>query len=262
MLASFIREATLVRNTRSSSEQVVLDHFLGVDRSSEAGDWFGYSVDYVRNVLPANLFERKRSEIGQLRADLAKEREDALREAEELQARIQGHTETLRKLESGFNFVGLSHAFQSLLAKKMGDARGARNLVVLLAVMLVALPMLLLWSGGILISKEWTPVEVSRLVAVLGMEIVVLYFFRVALRSYLLLRNQVTSLELRLALCQFIEGYIDFAGRAKASKSVDAVSGFEALIFSSLPVDDGSVPATLDGVEQIAKIIESLRKSN
>lgn len=259
-LGSFIREATLMRESRSETEQIVLDYYLGVDRETPAGEWIGYSVDYVKTVLTFRLFERKKAEIAQLSADLARDREDAISKASELEERIQGHLQALGKLESEFNFVGLSHAFQSLLQQKRSDLRKAGALVVFLSLVALAGP-LIMFSFGTGAGATWTPAAVTHLVAAVGIEIVLLYFFRIALRSLLLLRNQVTNLALRLALCQFIEGYVEFAEKASAAKNSGAFSGFEALIFGSLPSDDGNIPATLEGVEQAAKIIESLRKA-
>ena len=99
------------------------------------------------------------------------------------------------------------------------------------------------------------------MIALLGVEVVVLYFFRIALKSYLLARSQETNLQLRLALCSFIEGYLDFSAKASSRKADVGLQSFEALIFGNLPYDDPSLPATLDGIEQIAKILQSVKSS-
>lgn len=262
-LASFIREVTLVKESRTDSEQAVLDYMLGIERGKH-GDWFGYDIDYVRNVLPGQLINTQHMALGQLRADVLKARSDFVSEVGELEGRINGHRDELKKLESGFNFVGLSHAFRQLLKTKAGERRRSFALTTFLGFAAVVIPfyVVFVWNTSLAeaVISTWSPVSVSRLVAALGAEVVVLYYFRIALRSYLLVQNQATNLELRVALCSFIEGYLDFADKAAKSNGTIAIAGFETLIFSALPASDERLPATLDGIEHIAKIVGGMKR--
>ena len=260
-LASFVREASLVRESRSDSEQVVLDHYLG--KYNEGDEWAGYHEDYLRYVLPNKLFESIYKSIGQARADSEELIQATEARANELESRIEGYRAELKKLESEYNFVGLSHAFNGLLREKRRE--GLWSLVVLsfIAALAIAVPVSFLLSEvtffGRVFSSGWSPSSVASLLAAIGLEIVVLYFLRIVLKTYLLTRTQVTNLQLRVALCTFIEGYLEFATKAQAAKSSAAIQGFEALTFSSLPAGDSTLPPTLEGIEQLIKLIQAAR---
>lgn len=264
LLGSFIREASLIRESRSESEQVVLDYFLGVDRDSNFDSWHGYDIDFVKNVLPARLLENQRRGLGQLRTDLEKSRSDALEEAKELELRIDGYRDQLKKVASDYNFVGLSHAFENLLSIKRSERTTSFWAMILLGLSALSLPFYLIFiqKGSLLqdaANSGWSPLSVSKLAASIGGEIVIIYYFRIALSGYLLVRNQITNLQLRAALCSFIEGYLDFSDKSAKSGRASAITAFESVIFGSLPSDDSKLPATLEGVEHIAKIAQSLR---
>jgi len=263
-LGGFIREATLVKESRSDSEQQVLDYFLGTERNDELGEWQGYDTDYIKNVLPFQLLRQQSLGLGQLRANIEKATADSLAQTNDLESRIAGYRQELKKLESEYNFVGLSDGFRKILSGKQAQKRWNFGFTIALGSVALAIPayLLLLKPGSFLtdaINSGWSPIAVTRLVASLGAEVVVLYYFRISLKSFLLAQTQATNLQLRLTLCQFIESYLEFANMAK-NKSSGALQAFEGMIFGPLPSGDGALPATLDGLEQIAKIAQSLRK--
>lgn len=260
-LAGFIREVTLVRESRSDSEQFVLDYFLGTSSSPSEDDWGGYHQDFLRYVLPNKLFESNYRAIEKSRTDTKKLIEDTSSQASALEQRIAGYKAELKKLESEYNFVGLSHAFKGLLDRKLTDSRLGFAVVVLLGLAAIAVPFYATYSNAFAqaMGSGWSPSAVAKLSALAGIEIVILYFFRVALSAYLLARSQVTNLQLRVALCTFIEGYLEFAAKAQAAKATTAIAGFESLIFGGLPAGDSALPATIDGLEQITKLISAAR---
>ncbi len=262
LLACFIREATLVRESRSDSEQVVLDHFLGV--ANQGDDWEGYHEDFLKTVLPNKLFENNFKSIDRATSDSKKLVQETADKADELVARIEGYRAELKKLDSEYNFVGLSHAFKELLTQKSSEASRSFYVTVFLGAVAVAMPALYLIGVSAnllpgLVGGDWAVSAVAQLLAVVGIELILLYFFRIALKSYLLARSQVTNLQLRVSLCSFIEGYLDFGAKAQASKAAAAIQGFESLIFSTLPSDDPTLPATLDGLDQITNLVRAIR---
>lgn len=259
-LGAFIREASLGRETRAASEQTVLDHFLGTSQADGTDEWNGYNLDYIRTVLPVKIAEYNYAEVKKTRDEVDGLRDLLKNELRDVQERIAGHKEELRKLESEYNFVGLSHAFRSLFQQKKAEARWLLAFVGALGGFTVAVPAIIALASDssplqAALSKGWTPFSIAHLVGFLGIELLILYFFRVALRSYLVVRSQKTNLQLRLALCTFVDGYLDFAGKAAAAKGTAAMSGFESLIFSALPTDDGTLPATFEGLDQAVSVI-------
>lgn len=294
--AQFIREATLKKSERSSGEQEVLNYFLGQpDWATNVFD--GFYVDVVRHGIPFDMLEEmqrgagvhredilglKNTAVSDIRAavDSAKERiesvsetnESAMRrlkdehfeEINQLEQRISGYKESITRLASEYNFVSLSHAFTALIARKTTEKWWSASVVGALGGVAVVFPLISLLASQTFLdtalSTEWAPAAVARLVAAVGIEVILLYFFRVALRSYLLTRTQVTNLQLRLSMCSFIEGYRDFLQGSGARDEV-ILERFEALIFGQLPSHDANLPATFDGLEHFATIAQSLKRA-
>ena len=148
-LAIFIREATLIRESRGGSEQAVLEYYMEhISREDIGGDgWESYSTDYLRHVLPAKLVESKYSAIKNLRDDFERLREGAVRKNDEYKETIEGYRKELEKLASDYNFVGLSEAFSQLLKKKSSEKFKSLMAAAVLALFVVVLPIFLLISS-------------------------------------------------------------------------------------------------------------------
>ena len=67
------------------------------------------------------------------------------------------------------------------------------------------------------------------------------------------------QLELRMTLCQFIHNYAENS-EILHKKNKEGFEKFENIIFSPIVSSDDKIPSTLDGVEQIAKLIEAIKK--
>ena len=72
--------------------------------------------------------------------------------------------------------------------------------------------------------------------------------------NYRDVKRQVSQIDLRKALCQFIHNYVDYAS-TKKNKDNDSLSKFENLIFSEIVSDSGMLPSTFDGLDVIAKLV-------
>lgn len=66
------------------------------------------------------------------------------------------------------------------------------------------------------------------------------------------------QLELRKALCQFIQSYVDYSTVIKKQDSA-ALEKFESLIFSGVVSDPEKVPSTFDGLDQIGALLKNVR---
>ena len=102
-------------------------------------------------------------------------------------------------------------------------------------------------------------VYLQRGVPALGLELLALYFYRVNLQHMRSIKAQIVQLELRQALCQFIQSYAEYSKKIKADNGA-ALDKFENLIFSGLAVNENAVPTSFDGLESLTNLIKSFKK--
>ncbi|MEE3779380.1 hypothetical protein V2H28_09820, partial [Pasteurella multocida] len=168
--------------------------------------------------------------------------------------------EVLNKQKTAFNFVGLSNGFENLLMKKINARKWTFGFLIGISIALLATPLvyicLLLNNLEIIKNPElW-----KALLPFIGLEIIILYFFRVTLNHYNSIQTQIMQLELRKSLCQFIQNYADYAKEIKEKDSA-SLEKCENLIFSSILSSPDKVPSTFDGLDQLANIVKEMRKS-
>jgi len=168
--------------------------------------------------------------------------------------------EAIGRLQTKFNFVGLVNGFEILAGKKKGESK--RSFLALLGLGgLMVLPVTLqLWftlQNVNTIDTHRTTLVYS-LPPLLALELILLYFFRVVLSSYRGLQAQLLQLDLRVSLCQFIQSYSDYSAKIKKLDAA-ALERFESIVFSAITSDAEKMPATFDGVEQLAKLVSSVR---
>ena len=177
----------------------------------------------------------------------------------------------LKKLKKGFNFVALSDGFSRILNEK----KVSKNLILILlffiAVIILAIPLFkmipvfkmipacemipickIFSDGGT--NLTWQQIAISA-----GLELVLIYFFRVVLFHYRTVQTQIMQLDLRLSLCQFIQSYAEYAKEIKTNDK-DALDKFENLIFSSILSSDEKIPSTFDGLEQLNSLIKQFKQ--
>lgn len=99
--------------------------------------------------------------------------------------------------------------------------------------------------------------SVTKYFPILGFEILLLYFFRFTLLHFNASKAQLLQLEVRMAICAFIEDYAKFT---KENGGQD-LSKFESMIFSAIAPDNEKMPSTFDGVDQLATFIKNIRNS-
>ncbi len=180
-----------------------------------------------------------------------------LRRREEL---TEALSQNLKKIASAYNFVGLVNGFQTLRQTKDGERKLAFGWIIFIGVLMILAPA---FQIGFVVSRI-DEIESHKLTlaytlpTIVALEIILLYFFRVLLSHFRSVKAQLLQLDIRIALCQFIESYAEYASRIRSQDS-SALSKFESLIFSGLVPDEAAIPSTFDGAEQIASIIRSLR---
>ena len=99
------------------------------------------------------------------------------------------------------------------------------------------------------------------LLPLISMEVILIYFFRVILINHKSVKAQLMQLELRQALCQFIQSYAEYSSKIKEQDSA-ALEKFENLIFSGILANSEKLPSTFDGIEQLGGFIKSMKSSS
>lgn len=171
--------------------------------------------------------------------------------------------ELLKEQKTAFNFVGLSQGFENLLSQKRCAKWTSFIIMFVFCFLLIVLPMFFL--GGRFLNWfheyniQWKDIGWEQMLPVLGLEIILIYFFRVVLNHYNSIQTQIMQLELRQSLCQFIQSYADYAKEIKEKDGV-SLEKFESLIFSSILSSADKVPSTFDGLEQLANLIREFKK--
>ena len=173
--------------------------------------------------------------------------------ADEKLEKVEQLSDTLENLKQGFNFVALSDGFSRMLNEKKSSKKWILLLLFLIAGIISTIPAYKFLSDGGT-NLTWQQIAISA-----GLELVLIYFFRVVLFHYRTVQTQIMQLDLRLSLCQFIQSYAEYAKEIKTNDK-DALDKFENLIFSSILSSDEKIPSTFDGLEQLNSLVKQFKQ--
>lgn len=183
--------------------------------------------------------------------------EKTLKERED---RAETLSNALKKYETAFNFVGLYQGFNNLSQSKKIELWVQRLVLVFLGLMTLVPLFAEIWFivnyFSIVEQMKW-PLLVSAVPA-LSLTVILVYFFRLAVRSVDSTKSQLLQIELRKTLCQFIQDYADYAKKIREGGD-DVLSKFENVVFSGIVGNDEKIPATFDGLEQLSKLIKTVK---
>lgn len=170
--------------------------------------------------------------------------------------------ESLKSYETAFNFVGLFDGFNELAISKKEEMRSSKIWMIVFGLLMV-FPLL-----GELIYIYYNRSEVgsfhpyfliSAALASLSLTVLLIYFFRIALRSLDGYKTQLLQIELRKTLCRFIQSYSKYSKELKVNNA-ESLEKFENIIFSSIVSNDEKIPSTFDGLDQITNFIKYFRE--
>lgn len=236
-----------------------LDKFSGTDKQQ---------LIYASYTMPSIMAKRilQHSSLSDFKAfadtaNSAKSMKEAWdKEIVAKKAETDGLLDAIDRLQTKYNFVGLVKGFEVLVSKKKGEEDRAFKALLALGVIMV-LP-LCIQLGFVLRNIESIDSHRTTLVyslpPLLALEFILLYFFRVVLANFRGLQAQLLQLDLRVSLCQFIQSYSEYSTKIKKVDST-ALERFEAIVFSAVTSDAEKMPATFDGIEQLAKLVSSMR---
>lgn len=171
--------------------------------------------------------------------------------------KVKSLRDNLEEQKTAFNFVGLYSGFSGLEIQKKESLFWKRwEYYGLLFLMLLVPSVELYWAITHLESLKLDAPKIA-MIALPTITIVVFlfYFLRVALGDMKSIQSQILQIELRMTLCQFIQNYAE-QSKALKEQNKEGFEKFESLIFSSIVSSDEKIPATFDGVEQLAGLLK------
>ena len=181
---------------------------------------------------------------------------DSERTLNEGQQKVAHLAEGLKKLKIGSDFVELASGFSKMRTRKAIEKHFNFACLLLLAAMMISPAALKIY---VYYAELKIPeIDVYTAVSIAALELVFVYFFRVALHNFRGVKAQILQLDLRIALLQFIQSYVKFSGDARkiVSKSNGEISSkeltldrFEQVIFSGLVAGENELPSTFDGLD-------------
>lgn len=239
--------------------QESIDDFAGTSRSQLIFASYLMPVEIAKKLINhPDISSIRQFTQDQISAPKLKKQWDD--ELEGREKRVEVLKDKLAGLETGYNFVGLAHGFRDLVRKKKSEERMAFWCLLGLGGLVVA-PLIF---EVLLILKHETSFAEYKEFAIyiippaLALELILVYFFRVVLFHFRSIKAQLLQLELRTALCQFIQSYSDYSTSIKKANGA-ALDKFENLIFSGLLSNEDKLPATFDGADQLVKLFKSAR---
>ncbi|MCG5371067.1 hypothetical protein ACLFLC_11015 [Providencia rettgeri] len=245
------------------------------NESSRMNNYYYYKFIYVNEVhaLKLNDISNKIKSYDDIKSELYSKVKSEFLEIEKetdkginrLETQLQEKIVELGALEKRINenndsaiFVSLDKGYKSFFRSKSIELKSAFRWTLGLggAVLLPAIVKALGVMG-------WISIPAYNIYGYIGsatVTFILLYYFRVSYLSYNSIKTELTQISLRRNLCAFINGYSDFAQRNK--NSPESLKQFENIIFSNIVSDSKNIPAAYDGMEQLAKLIVSLKAPN
>lgn len=207
------------------------------------------------SLISANFNDIKKTIVdGKLEADAN------LKYVDESREEIKALEERVRNLKSEYNFVGLSSGFNIIKEKKEKELSTTEmNYKNLFGTVFIApvIAVIIHFTFPDLYPKDYSAIFI--LFPFITIEMAIIYFFRLSYLEAKALRTQLMQIDLRLSLCAFIDGYVEY--RRKNNIAIEKVlDSFDALIFSPIQNNENNIPAMFDGLEAIAGVAEKVMK--
>jgi len=192
------------------------------------------------------------SKIEKANEDISKYVKDLNEARQQLNAYIQAAD----NLNSQLSFQVLSNAFESFSNNKDKEKRIYAILLYVVGTLLLLLPIAFSIINYIYNNKNIDIKSLYLAIPTATIEIILLFYFRVILKMFSSIKAQILQLNLRVSLLNFVQKYVKF----KQIEKFDNMDKFESLIFSNLMSDSDKIPPTIDGLEQIAKVLAQAKK--
>lgn len=226
------------------------------------------SIEYAIRSMPISIFKRLANSTS---IQSFKDFNDIVKQADDLkeswdneliskEKKVNDLKDSLNKYENAFNFVGLYQGFDDLSKVKKTEKDNILFWLRILALVVIT-PILaeitFIYSNIKDISsiRDGLLASIFPTISLVGISI---YYFRVLLFNYKSVTSQLLQIELRKTLCRFIQSYSEYSTGIK-NKDINSLDKFESIIFSGIVSDSDKMPSTFDGLDQVGKLIKSLK---
>lgn len=164
----------------------------------------------------------------------------------------------IEKLKTDVAFVELTKAFIALKDKQVSRWRITLAICCVIFATLILTPLSIHWIGDkTKVPSDWFQ-YVQYVWPFVAVEFFLIYGFRIVYSNLKSTDAQITQLEIRIALCQFVDGYKTFVNNTHDKQPIEK---FESLVFSGLSMDASDIPTTFDGLDQVSKIVEAFKST-
>jgi len=102
--------------------------------------------------------------------------------------------------------------------------------------------------------------DLIKFVPAFTLTLIFIYYFKICLNNFSSVKAQIMQIRLRMSLCQFIQSYADYAKEIR-SEDGNPLGKFEDVIFSNIMGSEEKMPATFDGLDNIASLINAIKPS-
>lgn len=223
-------------------------------------------IEYAFHDMPASILRKMihGQEVGAIK-DFSK----AMLEAKELKEKwdneinqkknqVEQLQQALDKQEDAFNFVGLYAGFSKLGRIKAIEHGWAKKIMFALG-FLIPIPLLAEFFYLLYLAKSEQESSMLTLIPMTSLTLLLIYYFRISLSNYNSIKAQLMQIELRKSLCRFIQNYAEYS-KCMKNENGSALDKFESIIFSNIMVSEDKIPSTFDGVEQMASLLNAIKK--
>lgn len=249
-------------------DQVLYDTRIALNNSESAHvfDLSDIAYSYPYKVLKRYMSGREVQEMLQMPKKIDKAREDARSieiEANKIEKLFEKMNNLWVDVKRHYHTAVLVEGFSQMRDDKVKEKKDVECSNFLLGGLMIALPVFQIFIFIFLGDTDFAKGYVDRIAYIapplIAMELVIFYFFRISLSNYKSINAQILQIDLRIALSQFFKGYQDY-NKNLDNKERSGLEKFESMIFSGIAPNDAGIPTTFDGMGEIAKIIEAVKK--
>lgn len=180
---------------------------------------------------------------------------------DEKEKKIAGLESRLTKIREKYNFIGLKNGFSEIKRTKKIEKWLSFFLMFIFFILIIA-PIIYETTRlqELTLKKEFSFLNLVPLIPIMSLDFLLIYFFRIVHHNYQSAKDQLVQIDLRVTMCAFIDGYVDFKDRMIKDDKKISLDTFEKLMFSNIATTGKDIPSTYDGLESLAKIISAVRK--
>ena len=174
----------------------------------------------------------------------------------EAEQRVKKLSDALIGMRGEANFGVLTNAFADLKDRKVKEKDNSFKLLRAIACGLVVLLLIEIICVWIWFDES----KMIKHILIAGLSVTVFglltYYFRIVLHNFKSIQSQILQIDLRTALCQFVENYSEFAKGVKGEKN-EILARFESVVFANIVPDGSQIPALHDGVAEVTSFVKT-----